>query len=128
MGNLDGRQLPFSLKRSNISLRAAAANSLTLRAGLPVLRASKFYEDIINIEDAFPVRLADNRVIGLSAHRFDFSGQRLARIGREHIALPPRRAEEALCAHSAEGERLPLESPAVLLSDRHLLQEHRPGA
>jgi hypothetical protein len=53
-----------------------------LQASLSVLRTSKFYADIIKVEDAFPVRLADNSLIGLSVHRFGLGGQRLAGIGR----------------------------------------------
>ncbi|HEY7338065.1 MAG TPA: hypothetical protein VH639_24475 [Bryobacteraceae bacterium] len=47
-----------------------------------MFKISQFYNGIIKVEDAVPVRLADNRLIGPSAHRFGFSGQRLARIGR----------------------------------------------
>ena len=73
-----------------------------------MLKISQFYDDILKVEDAFPVRLADNRLIGVSVHRFGFSGQRLA--GDQALAHRPdsRRAEEALCADSAVSERLPL--------------------
>jgi len=56
-----------------------------------MLKISQFYDDIIKVEDAFPVRLADNRLIGLSVHRFGFS---LARDRALH-ALTPRPEEEA---------------------------------
>jgi hypothetical protein len=62
--------------------KACRRKRLTIQASLSMLRTSKFYEDIIKVEDAFPVRLADNRLIGPSVHRFGFSGQRLAVIGR----------------------------------------------
>jgi len=60
-----------------------------------MFKIPKFHADIIKVEDAFPVRLADNRLIGLSVHRFGFSGQRLARDRALH-ALTPRAGEEAV--------------------------------
>src|SRR6516164_7893515 len=69
--------------------------------------ASKFYDDIIKVEDAFPVRLADNRLIGLSVHRFGFSGQRLAGSGvKSPDSVSPRRRR---FGESAGCERLPFE-------------------
>jgi hypothetical protein len=72
-----------------------------------MFKISQFYDGMIKVEDAFPVRLSDNRLVGLSVRRFGFSGQRLAR-DRALRALTPRPQEEALCADSAVNERLPL--------------------
>ena len=44
-----------------------------------MVKISQFYDGIIKVEDAFPVKLADTRLMGLSVHRFGFGGQRLAR-------------------------------------------------
>jgi hypothetical protein len=35
-----------------------------------MFKISQFYNGIIKVEDAFPVRLADNCLIGLSVHRW----------------------------------------------------------